>query len=121
RAAFTLNPAAPVYSAIFFAVELYGAVGAVIFYWIISHRPPRREPRAPPAGLSVDVFIATKDEDEALLRRTLLAAREMDYPHETWVLDDGARPAVAALARELGCRYLARGSNADYKAGNLNH
>jgi cellulose synthase (UDP-forming) len=45
----------------------------------------------------------------------------MEYPHQTWLLDDGNRPEMAALARELGCRYLTRTENTDAKAGNLNN
>ncbi|GCB02235.1 cellulose synthase catalytic subunit [UDP-forming] [Sulfuriferula multivorans] len=78
---------------------------------------------APPAsrGLSVDVFIPTFNEPVQLVRRTLLATIHMDYPHETWLLDDGNRPEMASLAEDLGVRYLARERNTDAKAGNLNH
>jgi hypothetical protein len=31
------------------------------------------------------------------VRKTLLAARAMDYPHKTWLLDDGRRPEMEAL------------------------
>jgi cellulose synthase (UDP-forming) len=71
--------------------------------------------------LSVDVFIPTYNESVALVRKTLLAARAMDYPHKTWLLDDGRRPEMEALARQLGCEYLARADNEHAKAGNLNH
>ncbi|MES2366975.1 MAG: cellulose synthase catalytic subunit [Pseudomonadota bacterium] len=78
---------------------------------------------APPAprGLSVDVFIPTFNEPVQLVRRTLLATIHMDYPHETWLLDDGNRPEMASLAEDLGVRYLARERNTDAKAGNLNN
>ena len=68
------------------------------------------ERRAPPPrlGISVDVFIPTYNESVELVRKTLLAARAMDYPHKTWLLDDGHRPEMQALARQLGCEYLAR-------------
>ena len=56
-----------------------------------------------------------------MLRRTLLAASRMEYPHQTWLLDDGNRPEARALADSLGCRYLARERNTDAKAGNLNN
>lgn len=38
-----------------------------------------------------------------------------------YVLDDGHRPAIAALAQELGVQYLSRPDNLHRKAGNLNH
>jgi cellulose synthase (UDP-forming) len=78
---------------------------------------------APPAaaGLSVDVFIPSYNEPLDMLRRTLLAATRMEYPHQTWLLDDGNRPEARTLADSLGCRYLARERNTDAKAGNLNN
>ena len=81
-------------------------------------RPPLPAP-APP-GLTVDVFVPTLDEDVELLRRTLRRANGLAYPHTTWVLDDGNRAEVRALAGQLGCHYLARGERAGAKAGNLN-
>ncbi|MCR4345815.1 MAG: glycosyltransferase [Sulfuricaulis sp.] len=79
------------------------------------------EATPPPKGLTVDVFIPTYNESANLLRHTLLAATRMEYPHETWLLDDGNRPEMAALAKELGCRYLTRTENINAKAGNLNN
>lgn len=78
--------------------------------------------RARPSPPSVDVFIATYNEPREVLERTIVAARALDYPSFTvWVLDDGARPEVEALAREFGVRYLARTERRGYKAGNLNN
>jgi cellulose synthase (UDP-forming) len=55
-----------------------------------------------------------------LLRKTVLAAREIRLPHRTWVLDDGQRAEVRALCEELGVDYLTRSSNDHAKAGNIN-
>src|SRR5207249_8715015 len=41
------------------------------------------------------------------------------FPYTT--LFRSNQPEVAAMARSLGIRYLARGTNVDAKAGNLNH
>ncbi|HEX4048829.1 MAG TPA: glycosyltransferase [Elusimicrobiota bacterium] len=114
------NARAPLFSAAFYCAELIG------FLWGLNLllgglRLDRREPPPPPPGLAVDVFIPTYDEPVDLVRRTLVAALRIEYAHLTWLLDDGGRPEMRALARELGCRYLARGGNANAKAGNLNH
>ncbi len=95
---------------------LLGAL-TIFVSWQYRHR------RSPPvqAGLDVDVFIPTYQEPPDMVRRTLEAARAIRYPHETWLLDDGNRPAMRALAAELGCRYLTRAGNEGAKAGNLNH
>jgi cellulose synthase (UDP-forming) len=70
---------------------------------------------------SVDVWIPTYNEPLRLVRRAILTCRNLDYTNLTIsVLDDGHRPAIAALASELGVNYLSREGNAHRKAGNLN-
>ena len=63
----------------------------------------------------------TINEPVDMLRQTLLGAIRMDYPHQTWLLDDGRRPQMRRLAKEIGCNYLTRTDNADAKAGSLNN
>ncbi len=111
---------APVYSIVFFLAEFYGyAVSLIMMY--IAYRIVTRTPSAPQDGLRVAVFVPTLNEPVAVVRRTLLGAINMDYPHETWLLDDGNRTEMRDLAGELGVRYLAREKNTNAKAGNLNH
>ena len=69
----------------------------------------------------MDVFVPTFNEDLTILRPTFEACVRMDYPHRTFVLDDGRRPEVEALARELGVNYVSRPDNRHFKAGNLNY
>jgi cellulose synthase (UDP-forming) len=116
----TFNPDAPFFSWLIWGAEVFGYLTAVLHVFMVSRLTlPQAEP--PPPGLTVDVFVPTYNESVNLLRHTLLAATRMDYPHQTWLLDDGNRPEMAALAKELGCRYLARTENTDAKAGNLNN
>lgn len=116
----TFNPAAPWFSRLVFGAELFGFAMALLHIFMVW-RLAVRQPPPVPAGLSVDVFVTCYDEPVDMLRRTLLGAIRMRYPHLTWLLDDGNRPEMRALAAELGVRYLARGDNRDAKAGNLNH
>jgi cellulose synthase (UDP-forming) len=116
----TYNPAAPWFYWAFLGAELVAFGEAALFYFTAWPQRTRRPPRAPD-GRTVDVFIPTYDEPVALLRDTLVCAVGIQYPHTTWVLDDGNRPEVRALAQELGCSYLARGDRSHAKAGNLNH
>jgi len=116
----TMNHAAPWLSIPLYAAEIYGYVSGLLFV-LMTYRLSVREPVPPEEGLKVDVFIPTYNESVDLLRRTLLAAKWMDYPHETWLLDDGRRESMRKLAAELGCRYLSREDNQDAKAGNLNN
>jgi cellulose synthase (UDP-forming) len=70
---------------------------------------------------SIDIFIPTYSEPVEMLRRTILGCQNLIYPRKTiYLLDDQRRPAMRALARELGCEYRDRPDNRDAKAGNLN-
>src|SRR5688572_15101213 len=121
RLAFTLDGASPWASIPLLLAEVVGFASSIVFYALIGGRRPQEAARPAPRYFSVDVLIATYNEDVALVRKTALAARDMEYPHQTFICDDGRRPEMAALARELGIGYLTRPDNRHYKAGNLNH
>lgn len=116
----TFNQDAMVFSLLLYGAEIYGMVSTLLHLFMTWRLRVRVAPPAP-AGLSVDVFIPTYNESVELVRNTLLAAINMDYPHQTWLLDDGNRAEMRALAEELGVRYLSRAANTDAKAGNLNN
>lgn len=116
----TFNPDAVVFSWLVYGAEVFGFVTALLHVFMCWRLTNRTAPPAA-AGLSVDVFVPTYNESVELVRKTLLAARAMDYPHTTWLLDDGRRDEMRALAQQLGCEHLARTDNAHAKAGNLNH
>lgn len=116
----TLGPQLPVFSWALYLAEIYG-LAAAILHIFMCWRLTVREAPAPVPGITVDVFVPTYNEPTELVRRTLLAARNMDYRHETWLLDDGNRPEMKTLAERLGVRYLARTDNKHAKAGNLNN
>lgn len=115
----TFNEDHLVYSALFYVAELYGFVISLLMIYT-CWRPALRTP-PPPGAHSVAVFVTVYNEPLRTVRRTIAAAVRMDYPHETFLLDDGNRPEMAALAEEFGCRYLARTENTDAKAGNMNN
>lgn len=116
----TFNEQALGFSLLLYGAELFGILTTGLHLFMTWRLPKRISPPAPP-GLKVDVFIPTYNESAELVRNTLVAAIHMDYPHETWLLDDGNRAEMAALAKEFGIRYLARQENSDAKAGNLNN
>lgn len=120
RAGWTFNPEHPVYAAVFYLAEVFCVLSSLVFYRLVSGRA--ETPSPPPSARvpTIDVFICTYNEDADLLRTTVVAARDMDGPHRTWVCDDGRRPEIEALAQELGVGYLTRPKNDHYKAGNLN-
>ena len=123
RAFFTFNlttPYAILASVALFAAELY--TGALMLLYLLQVWRPS-EPPPPPdlPGRTVDVYVPTYNEDVQILRTTLRACNALEYPHRTYVLDDGKRPAVAALAEELGVGYITRADNKHAKAGNMNN
>jgi cellulose synthase (UDP-forming) len=116
----SLNPDAIIFSVALVAAETWGFLAAIFMVftaWRLNHR----EPPPPPRGASVDVFITTYDEPLEIIRRTALGARNIRYPHNTYILDDGKRDEVEWLADELGIGYIRREGNEQAKAGNLNH
>lgn len=116
----TFNPHALFFSWALYGAELFGAITTFLFYFMVW-KPQNRTAPPPILGRSVDVFIPTKNESVAVLRKTLLACNDLKYSHRTLVLDDGNRPEVKSLCEELSCIYLARGTNEHAKAGNLNY
>lgn len=106
------------------ATEAYGFLVCLGGAWQASVRKERapRLLRGRPEDLpAVDVLVPTFNEGVDILRRTLTGAVSIRWPRkEVYVLDDGRRPEVEALAAELGCRYLVRPDNRGAKAGNLN-
>ena len=116
----TLNPEALTFSVLFLAAEIFTILSFLVFLITTVGRHERKAP-PPEKGLTVDVFIPTYNEPVHVVRPTLLAAKQLQYPHETWLLDDGNREEMKQLAEELGCRYLVRDNNLHAKAGNLNN
>ncbi|MEU6537062.1 anti-sigma factor antagonist [Streptomyces sp. NPDC047000] len=105
--------------------ETYSLVDGLLFSLTVWRLKVRGRPPPPPEDATVDVFITTYDEPVDLVARTARAAVAMRHPHRTWVLDDGARPAMARAAEETGALYLSRGAEWEgyarhAKAGNLN-
>ncbi len=82
-----------------------------------------RQDPAPPAapGWSVDVFVCTYDEPIEVVEATLAGCAALRYPHTTYLLDDGGRAEMEALAARWGARWITRADNAHAKAGNINH
>lgn len=100
----------------------------LIFGYIQSGWPLRRPPVLLPADTKiwphVDVFIPTYNEPMKVVKATVFAAMEMDWPKEKLhihLLDDGRREEFRLFAERVGINYIARPSNEHAKAGNLNY
>ena len=126
RIGFTLNMEQLVASVLLLFADIVMCSSAILFVaslWRKTETAPVHPASA--GGLSVpptvDVFVPTYNEDCAMLEATLQHCIDMDCPHTTWLLDDGARPAMQSLANRMGVGYIARAHNAGAKAGNLNN
>lgn len=73
----------------------------------------------------IDVLIATHNEPAQLLYKTVNACMFLEYPEQkrvhVYVCDDGDRPEIRELAKELGAGYLGLSDNRHAKSGNYNH
>lgn len=117
----TINtePRAIVPSLLLMLAETWAYINMCLFVFIVW-RLKQRDPGPAPPGKKVDVYITCYDEPLEVLRRTAMGARAIRYPHRTYMLDDGKREEVRAMAAELGLGYIRRVGNANAKAGNLN-
>ena len=130
--------------ALLYLAELYGLalhiLGMFVNFWPVEHRPVAL-PRDSSTWPTVDVFIPTYNESEDLVRTTVTAAAQIDYPRDKMrihILDDGGTSAkrndpassesawrrryrLMKIAREAGATYITRENNRFAKAGNLNH
>jgi cellulose synthase (UDP-forming) len=115
------------HKALWFAIPLVVAetvafLGMVLF--IFNLWKVEDTPRQPPLeDTSVDVFIATYNEDPELVRLTIRDAARVTRPPGVrvvvHVLDDGRRPDMRAVADEEGANYITRTTNIGFKAGNM--
>jgi len=123
--AWLLDPARignPLLYALLIAAELFNLTQAIGFWWTCASERSR-----PPLGLAnerpdVDVLIPTYDEPVDIVEPTVAAARRMQGANvHVWLLDDGNRDEMRALAARQGAGYLRRRHHTGAKAGNINH
>ena len=112
-----------------------GLIVAECYTWIVlvlgyiqNAWPLHRKPAALPLDRSrwptVDVLIPTYNESLDVVKPTVLAALNLDWPADKlriYILDDGRRPAYREFAAEAGVGYIVRPDNTHAKAGNLNN
>ncbi len=117
-----------IFALIVFAVELVETLEFCVYFWnILRYR--KVSPKIPVVDENdlpeVDVFIATLNEDEELLRKTMRACSRMKYPDprkvHIYLCDDGHREELRKVAGEYGVEYISRKNNSFAKAGNYNH
>lgn len=114
-----LNWEAPVLAVIFYFLEWVGLLmGWGMIYSSWWHRQRSSLPIT--RHYTVDVLLPVYTEPVEMIELTVIGAKSIDYPHETYLLDDGHRKELRQLAARHGIHYLSREGNQGMKAGNLN-
>ena len=106
--------------------ETYSLIDVLLFGMTVWNLKLRNGAPEAPRDATVDVFVTTYNEPLDMVMDTALAAQRIRHPHSTWILDDGARPELKALAEQHGLGYVTRGEDwtdmpRHAKAGNLNN
>lgn len=111
------------YSFVFFLAELIGLLLFEFFAfnaWFLRFHSPQGVPFEKP--LSVDILITVAGEPVELLKETVEAAVQIDYPDKkVYVLDDKGNIEYQRIAEKFRCGYFAREDHSHAKAGNLNY
>lgn len=97
------------------------SIAMTVLYLFTAERVhvPVFRPAAP--GRTVDIFIPTVNEPEEVVKMTVIGALAVRGARHVFVLDDGCRLSIRAMADALGARYVARQSGEHAKAGNMNN
>lgn len=107
--------------AVLVLAELFNVAQAIGFWWTAA-REGRRAHRPVTGRPAVDVFIPVYGEPVEVVEPTVAAALALRGAEvRVAVLDDGASPAIEAMAHRLGAAYLRRTVHTGAKAGNVNH
>jgi len=85
------------------------------WFLLLPMRRPR--PATPLIGLRVAVVttFVPQGEPVAMLEQSLAALVAIEYPHDTWLLDEGDEPKVRALCERLGVRHFSRRNRPEYQ------
>lgn len=100
-------------------VPLFAGLSAYGARWVLMPLMRRPIHRQPSRGWRVGVattFVPWAEPLE-MLEQSVAAMVALDYPHDTWVLDEGDDPKVRALCARLGAKHFSRHGVEAYQAG----
>lgn len=111
---------------VFEAAALVGSLSAFVMLTRTRSRSAEASANlnwwAPGPPPKVAILIATYNETQDVLERTVVGAMALRHPNkEILVLDDGRRDWLRAYCHRMGVRYVTRPDNHGAKAGNMNH
>ena len=79
---------------------------------------PMRRPVPIPVDRGLQVAVVTTfvpgAESGEMIEATLQAMAAIDYPHDTWLLDEGGDTAIEGMCQRLGVRHFTRKNRAEY-------
>jgi cellulose synthase/poly-beta-1,6-N-acetylglucosamine synthase-like glycosyltransferase len=80
------------------------------FSWFVAGFMKRPAPMLPERNMSVAFLTAFVPGAEPydILERTLSAMVDTEYPHDTWLLDEGNDPKAIAICKKLGVHHFSR-------------
>ena len=115
------------FSFLLLGAEIYAFIVMVLGYfqvcWVLDRSPePLPEDRS--LWPHVDIFIPTYNESLDVVKPTVYAAMNMDWPAEKLhihILDDGSREHFRDFAAGIGVNWIMRKEHRHAKAGNINH
>ncbi len=118
-----------VFSWSFFALEAAAVMSSLSAFMILSRTSSRTEEVdrhkewwKPLPAPSVAIMIATYNEDQTVLERTISGAKASNHPTcDVLVLDDGKRDWLRDFCAAQAVGYVRRPDNKGSKAGNINH
>lgn len=87
-----------------------------VFTWVVTSHIKKVESPEPKEGYRV-AFLTTfvpGSEDIELLHQCLPAMVAVDYPHDTWLLDEGDDPRAKAICEQYGVKHFSRANLAHY-------
>ncbi|OGL46974.1 MAG: hypothetical protein A2161_09425 [Candidatus Schekmanbacteria bacterium RBG_13_48_7] len=100
--------------------ETYSYFGALLFMFGLW-RPIVRQSEPVIPNRTVDIYITCYDEPIDIIKQTIEMGKNITYPNEIYVCDDGHRQEIRDLSLQHEVHYLSRPDNLHAKAGNLNY
>jgi cellulose synthase/poly-beta-1,6-N-acetylglucosamine synthase-like glycosyltransferase len=81
-----------------------------VFTWVVAAHMSRPQYIPPRKGLKVAYLTAFVPGSEPynILEKTLKAMVEVEYPHDTWLLDEGDDDVAKEICRKLGVKHYSR-------------
>jgi len=109
-----------------FIAETMGFLESSMFYLTLWNTDTPSTPEVSNKNFpDVDIFVATYNEPNDLLYKTIIGCKNMDYPDKNkvhiYICDDGNRKELKELCDKLEVGYITRSENTHAKAGNLNN